>query len=63
MRSILDSLNIMYEYQKIVIIDFKSYILDFYLPDNNIAIEIDGECHQEWYNLKKDSRKQVPVKP
>lgn len=45
-RNILSGLKIRYEFQHIVFVKgFKFFILDFYLPDYNIGIEIDGGYH------------------
>ena len=46
-KKILDNKNIRYEFQKIIrkpTCGF--YIVDFYLPYNNLIIEIDGKYHE-----------------
>ena len=48
MKLILNELNIKYEFQKIFYVGFSFYIVDFYLPDYNCVIEIDGQQHYEW---------------
>ena len=51
MMSFLDDLGIHYEFQKIFYIYaddgwiIRYYIADFYVPDKNIIIEVDGKFH------------------
>ena len=51
MMSFLDDLGICYEFQKIFYIYaddgwiIRYYIADFYVPDKNIIIEVDGKFH------------------
>lgn len=51
MMSFLDNLGICYEFQKIFYIYaddgwiIRYYIADFYVPDKNIIIEVDGKFH------------------
>lgn len=51
MISFLDDLGICYEFQKIFYIYaddgwiIRYYIADFYIPDKNIIIEVDGKFH------------------
>lgn len=42
--------KIKFEFQRLI----KRYIVDFYLPDYNAVIEIDGEQHQDKYAKRKD---------
>lgn len=53
-KSILDSIDIKYEYQKVFNVDKKFYIVDFYIPENNIIFEIDGYIHDNKDRLIKD---------
>ena len=53
-QSILDKLNIKYERQTIFNIDGKSYIADFYIPKNNVIIEVDGDYHNKYDQQIKD---------
>jgi len=50
-KSILDQLEIRYEYQKI----YGPYVLDFYLPDYRIDLEMDGFHHK--FKRKSDKRR------
>ena len=51
MMSFLDDLGVCYEFQKIFYIYaddgwiIRYYIADFYVPDKNIIIEVDGKFH------------------
>lgn len=46
-KKILDNKNIRYEFQKIIRKPTGGfYIVDFYLPYNNLIIEIDGKYHE-----------------
>lgn len=51
----LDSLDIEYEYQKIFFTDDMYYIVDFYVPKNNVVFECDGKLHEkrEFYDEKR----------
>jgi very-short-patch-repair endonuclease len=52
MKDLLDSWNVNYEFQKIFYMKSKGgfiknyYIVDFFIPKKNIALEIDGKFHQ-----------------
>jgi very-short-patch-repair endonuclease len=50
----LKSLKINYEFQKIIYDNDKFYIVDFYLPDSNIVVEIDGGYHNTKDQIYKD---------
>jgi very-short-patch-repair endonuclease len=45
---VLESLGVKYEFQKIM----THYIVDFYLPDHNTIIEVDGLSHK-WRKQKR----------
>lgn len=52
----LKEIGIKFEFQKPVICNKKTlYILDFYLYEYNIAVELDGRQHFTKEGLKKDS--------
>lgn len=51
MKLILTELGIKYEYQKVYFVGFSFYIVDFYLPQYNVVVEIDGQQHYT-YNAK-----------
>ena len=52
-KTMLESLDIKFEFQKIFIIKKKGYIADFFLNSYNMVIEIDGKNHatQEYKDL------------
>lgn len=54
MKSILEKLGINYEFQKVFYVSGKFYIADFYVPENRVIIEVDGDSHNEIDRLKKD---------
>lgn len=54
MKSILDNIGVKYLYQEILFTGSNFFIADFYLPDNNIIIEIDGGVHFSMQQLIKD---------
>lgn len=53
-KVLLRELNVAYEFQKIYYTGMGYYIVDFYLPDYNIIIEIDGSQHLNSFNSRKD---------
>jgi very-short-patch-repair endonuclease len=58
-KAILKSLKIKYEFQHVVFVDTdgKFFIVDFYLPDYNVGIEIDGGYHADHEQMLKDSQR------
>lgn len=58
----LKSLNIGYEFQKIVYTDKTFYILDFYIPSLNLVIELDGKYHDTKEQKIKDSKRTLELK-
>lgn len=54
MKSILSDLGISFEYQRVFCIDNKFYIADFYIPDNNVILEVDGASHDDICGLSRD---------
>lgn len=46
LAQILDKYNIKYIFQKGFYVNYDLYIVDFYLPDSRICIEIDGIHHR-----------------
>lgn len=48
MKLILTELGVKYEFQKIYYVGYSNYIVDFYLPEYNLVLEIDGQQHYEW---------------
>lgn len=57
----LDTLGIKYEYQK-VFNDFTNRIFDFYIPELNIAIEMNGEQHYKKNSIYNYNRVSVSDK-
>lgn len=53
-KNILDKNGLVYEFQKACIINGHSYIMDFYLPEYGVCIEIDGGYHDTQEQLLKD---------
>jgi len=51
MKLLLTEMGIKYEYQKIYFVGFSFYLVDFYLPEHNVVVEIDGQQHYS-YNAK-----------
>jgi very-short-patch-repair endonuclease len=59
-KAMLKMCEINYEFQKIfyTLTDFKKYcVVDFYIPDKNIVIEIDGGVHDTARNKAEDSKR------
>lgn len=61
MKNILDNLKIEYEYQKILKVGCKFYIADFYIPKNNVIIEVDGGYHNSSDMLIKDRERDIAL--
>lgn len=68
-KALLKSMGIKYEFQKIFyykskIDKYKTcfYIVDFYLPDANMAIEIDGEYHQTSKQKTADKKRTMVLR-
>lgn len=55
MKLILNELNISYEFNKIYYTGFGYYYADFYLPQYNVIIEIDGKQHQKTFDREWDA--------
>lgn len=53
-KAILKLMNIKYEFQKIFYTEQTFYIVDFYLPEYKIIIEIDGGYHKKANQKMKD---------
>lgn len=53
-KAILKMMKVAYDFQKIIYIGKSFYIVDFYLPDYNTIIEVDGGYHKEATQRKKD---------
>lgn len=57
-KAVLKALNVKYEYQHIIFIDnWHFYIVDFYLPDYNVVVEIDGNFHNIYGHKAKDRKR------
>lgn len=64
MKVFLDVHGIKYEQQKIIYIYDKKdiiryYIADFYLPESNIIIEVDGKFHDKHRQKDRDRTKDI----
>lgn len=65
MQVFLDKHSIQYEFQKIFYIYAEDgwivryYIADFYIPDRNIIIEVDGKFHKEHWLRDKERTKNI----
>jgi len=53
-KTLLDALSIKYEFQKVM---WGNKIVDFYLPDYRIIIEIDGGYHNNLVQKNKDLKR------
>jgi len=58
----LEQLNIIYTFQRIVYHGNKFYIVDFYLPRENIVFEIDGDYHRSDEQCTKDDTRTKHLK-
>ena len=56
-KAILKMAKIEYEFQKIYIFEESFRIVDFYLPKQNVVIEIDGEYHNDKDQQLDDRRR------
>lgn len=58
-KAVLKAIGVKYEFQHILFVNTsgKFFILDFYLPDYNIGIEIDGGYHFTHEQYLKDSER------
>lgn len=54
MKEILSDIGVSFVYQKVFLVHDKYYIADFFIPDNSIIIEVDGEVHDTIEGLKND---------
>ena len=61
-KNTLASLNIKYEFQKIIKTNNKVYIVDFYLPEYHCIVEIDGGYHNEHDQQLKDKARSRDLK-
>lgn len=57
MQDILTNKGIKYEFQKPCLVFGACYIMDFYLPDYGICIEVDGDYHNTFEQLVKDKER------
>lgn len=61
-KASLKSLKISYDFQKIFYNEETFYIVDFYLPEYNVVLEIDGGYHNDPEQRLKDSRREKFLK-
>ena len=57
-KAVLKSLKVSFEFQKIFYNEETFYIVDFYLPDFNVVLEIDGGYHSTEEQKLKDKRRE-----
>lgn len=62
LKAKLKSNSIKYEFQKIVFTKTSFYILDFYLPDYDLVIEVDGEYHFTLEQKTLDNKRSKDLK-
>lgn len=66
MMSFLDDRGVRYEFQKILYIMSdknnvsRYYIVDFYIPDKNLIVEVDGKFHDD--QIEKDDKRTMDIK-
>ena len=56
-KKILNSIHIAYDFQRIIRSKKQHYIVDFYLPEYHVVIEIDGGYHDNPEQIKKDEQR------
>lgn len=61
-RSFLDDFGIKYKFQKIEFYGNKFYIVDFYLPEYNCVVEIDGNHHYTSEYIVSDAERTQHLK-
>ena len=62
LKSKLECLKIMYIHQY-PIFDLKlQYIVDFYLPEHNLILEVDGFVHSTFFQKMKDKNRDIFLK-
>ena len=61
MKVVLKELNVKYEFQKIFYTEKSFYIVDFYLPEYNVAIEVDGGYHNDKEQKIKDNNRTLKL--
>lgn len=53
----LDLMELRHKFQFIIYYPYSFYILDFYLPDHKLVIEVDGNQHYTEDGLRKDKKR------
>ena len=56
-KSFLSNNRINYDFQKIIYTKSSFYVGDFYIPDKNIIIEVDGGYHEDIIQRVKDKQR------
>ncbi len=62
MKAVLKSLNIKYDFQKVFYTPKSFYIVDFYLNDFNVVIEVDGGYHNAVQQKELDKKRTEALK-
>ena len=57
-KGILKELKINYLFQHTAVVNNRLYILDFFIPNSTLVVEVDGSSHDEVENYIKDIRRQ-----
>jgi len=57
MKDLLEKNGVSFEYQKPCLVSGKCYIMDFYLPDYGVCIEVDGGYHRTEQQISKDIKR------
>lgn len=55
MKMLLKELGVVYEFQKVYYTGMTYYIVDFYLPEHNVVIELDGSQHYDGFAKEYDA--------
>lgn len=55
MKIILKELGVVYEFQKVYYTGMTYYIVDFFLPDYNVVVELDGSQHYDGFAREYDA--------
>lgn len=58
----LQASDINYVFQKVIENPFSFYIVDFFFPDTNTCLELDGKYHLKLTQFKKDKKRDAYLK-
>lgn len=57
----LEALGLEYQFQKVFSANKQKYIVDFYLPEYHMVVEIDGEYHNAPAQQEKDAKREADL--